>query len=122
VFIFFLVLDGFELTLDLCRFADLFGGNQAVDRVRNQQAPKNIELDYLGTFCLPLPSPRFHATDGALPLADEAFTSENWIVRIYQVRKEDILGRDLKSANAFEKGKKRKRSKPVTLRRRTITA
>ncbi|TEB08900.1 oligosaccharyl transferase STT3 subunit [Coprinellus micaceus] len=26
------------------RFADLFGGNQAVDRVRNQHAPKNIEL------------------------------------------------------------------------------
>lgn len=78
------------------RFADLFGGNQAVDRVRNQQAPKNIELDYL----------------------DEAFTSENWIVRIYQVRKEDLLGRDLKSANAFEKGKKRKRSKPVARRDR----
>ncbi|RXW23446.1 hypothetical protein EST38_g2420 [Candolleomyces aberdarensis] len=82
------------------RFADLFGGNQAVDRVRNQQAPKNIELDYL----------------------DEAFTSENWIVRIYEVRKEDILGRDLKSANAFEKGKKRKRSKPITSRRRALAA
>ena len=113
-----------ELTLGVCarRFADLFGGNQAVDRVRNQQAPKNIELDYLGTFDLPVSSPVFHAADWALPLADEAFTSENWIVRIYQVRKEDILGRDLKSANAFEKGKKRKRSKPLTLRRRAIAA
>ncbi|TEB04484.1 oligosaccharyl transferase STT3 subunit [Coprinellus micaceus] len=81
------------------RFADLFGGNQAVDRVRNQHAPKNIELDYL----------------------DEAFTSENWIVRIYQVKKEDMLGRDLKSANAFEKGKKRKKGKPAA-RRRPIAA
>ena len=48
---------------------------------------------------------------------DEAFTSENWIVRIYQVKKEDPLGRDLKSANAFSEGKKRKRSKPVSKRR-----
>ncbi|TEB22018.1 oligosaccharyl transferase STT3 subunit [Coprinellus micaceus] len=69
------------------RFADLFGGNQAVDRVRNQHAPKNIELDYL----------------------DEAFN------------KEDMLGRDLKSANAFEKGKKRKKGKPAA-RRRPIAA
>ncbi|KAJ8494391.1 hypothetical protein ONZ45_g13255 [Pleurotus djamor] len=67
------------------RFAELFGGGQATDRVRNQQMPKQgPTLDYL----------------------DEAFTSENWIVRIYQVKKEDLLGRDLKSANAFEQGKK----------------
>ncbi|KAI3611632.1 oligosaccharyl transferase subunit [Moniliophthora roreri] len=78
------------------RFAELFGGSQAVDRVRQQQMPKvGPTLDYL----------------------DEAFTSENWIVRIYQVRKEDLLGRDLKSANAFTAGKKRKRTKPVTRRR-----
>ncbi|KII85991.1 glycosyltransferase family 66 protein [Plicaturopsis crispa FD-325 SS-3] len=80
------------------RFAELFGGQQAVDRVRGQNVPKiGPTLDYL----------------------DEAFTSENWIVRIYQVRKEDPLGRDLKSANAFADGKKRKRSKP-TARRRAI--
>ena len=51
---------------------------------------------------------------------DEAFTSENWIVRIYQVRKEDPLGRDLKSANAFAEGKKRKRSKPVSKRKAIV--
>ena len=33
-------------------------------------------------------------------------------VRIYQVKKEDLLKRDLKSANAFSAGKKRKRSGP----------
>ncbi|KAH9893188.1 oligosaccharyl transferase STT3 subunit [Cubamyces lactineus] len=78
------------------RFADLFGGNQAMDRVRGQQVPKTgPTLDHL----------------------DEAFTSENWIVRIYQVKKEDPLGRDLKSANAFEQGKKRKKSKPSARRK-----
>ncbi|KAJ7132198.1 oligosaccharyl transferase STT3 subunit [Mycena epipterygia] len=78
------------------RFAELFGGGQSTDRVRNQQVPKvGPTLDYL----------------------DEAYTTENWIVRIYEVRKEDLLGRDLKSANAFAKGKKRKRSKPLSRRR-----
>ncbi|KAF7356943.1 Oligosaccharyl transferase STT3 subunit [Mycena venus] len=78
------------------RFAELFGGGPAQDRVRQQQVPKvGPTLDYL----------------------DEAYTTENWIVRIYEVRKEDLLGRDLKSANAFAKGKKRKRSKPVSRRR-----
>jgi len=79
------------------RFTELFGGGQAVDRVRQQTIRDGPTLDYL----------------------DEAFTSENWIVRIYQVKKEDPLGRDLKSANAFAQGKKRKRSKP-TPRRRAI--
>ncbi|KAJ7282000.1 oligosaccharyl transferase STT3 subunit [Mycena rebaudengoi] len=78
------------------RFAELFGGGAARDRVRNQELPKvGPTLDYL----------------------DEAYTTENWIVRIYEVRKEDLLGRDLKSANAFGMGKKRKRSKPMSRRR-----
>ncbi|CCM02664.1 uncharacterized protein FIBRA_04768 [Fibroporia radiculosa] len=78
------------------RFAELFGGNQAMDRVRGQQMPKvGPTLDYL----------------------DEAFTSENWIVRIYQVKKDDLLGRDLKTANAFAQGKKRKRTKPQPRRK-----
>lgn len=78
------------------RFAELFGGGQAMDRVRNQAVPKvGPTLDYI----------------------EEAYTSENWIVRIYAVKKEDALGRDLKSANAFAEGKKRKRTKPTTRRR-----
>ncbi|KAG6876699.1 hypothetical protein C0993_000980 [Termitomyces sp. T159_Od127] len=81
------------------RFASLFGGGPGQDRVRGQQVPAvGPTLDHL----------------------DEAFTSENWIVRIYEVKKEDPLGRDLKSANAFAEGKKRKRSKPVS-RRRSIS-
>jgi len=78
------------------RFADLFGGQQAQDRVRHQVLPAvGPTLDYL----------------------DEAYTSENWIVRIYEVKKDDLLGRDLKSANAFKDGKKRKRAKPPVRRR-----
>ncbi|EIM80345.1 Oligosaccharyl transferase STT3 subunit [Stereum hirsutum FP-91666 SS1] len=78
------------------RFSELFGSQQPVDRVRGQQMPRQgPTLDYL----------------------EEAFTSENWIVRIYQVKKEDPLGRDLKTANAFVHGKKRKRTKPPVRRR-----
>jgi len=81
------------------RFAELFGGNAAVDRVRGQNIPKTGPvLDYL----------------------DEAFTSENWIVRIYEVKKEDPLGRDLKSANAFAQGKKRRRSMPTSRRKAIV--
>lgn len=72
------------------RFTELFGGGPAQDRVRNQRIPSGgITLDTL----------------------DEAFTSENWIVRIYKVKPEDPLGRELKAANAFDGGKRLKRSK-----------
>ncbi|KAG8704370.1 oligosaccharyl transferase stt3 subunit [Ceratobasidium sp. 395] len=78
------------------RFSELYAGNPATDRVRNQQLPRQgPTLDYL----------------------EEAFTSENWIVRIYQVKKEDPLGRDHKTANAFVGGKKRKRTRPVSRRK-----
>lgn len=59
-----------------------------MDRVRQSPGPtKNPELDHL----------------------DEAFTSENWIVRIYQVKKPDALGRDLPGVKAFEQGGKRRK-------------
>ncbi|POY70124.1 hypothetical protein BMF94_6898 [Rhodotorula taiwanensis] len=70
------------------RFNELYGGGPAQDRVRGQTIPAGqIKLDTL----------------------EEAFTSENWIVRIYAVKKEDNLGRDHSSANAFVGGKRRKR-------------
>ncbi|KZS94785.1 glycosyltransferase family 66 protein [Sistotremastrum niveocremeum HHB9708] len=82
------------------RFAELYGGNQPQDRVRNQNLPmKGPTLDYL----------------------EEAFTSENWIVRIYAVKGDDELGRDLKVANSFNEGKKRKRGRPL-VRRRAVAA
>ncbi|KAG8221084.1 glycosyltransferase family 66 protein [Butyriboletus roseoflavus] len=83
------------------RFAELFGGQQPMDRARGQQAPTNkLELN-----CL-----------------EEAFTSENWIVRIYAVKGDDILGRDHKTASGFSEGKKRKRSKPISRRRGIASA
>ncbi|KAF8628942.1 hypothetical protein AX15_003631 [Amanita polypyramis BW_CC] len=78
------------------RFAELFGGGQATDRVRQQNLPKQ---------------------GPTLDILDEAYTTENWIVRIYQVKKEDNLGREHKRAGEFAQGKKRKRSKPLSRRR-----
>lgn len=73
------------------RYNELFGGRPGMDRVRGSTtATKGPQLDVL----------------------DEAFTSENWIVRIYQVKKPDPLGRDLVWANSFEKGKRRKHVVP----------
>lgn len=46
----------------------------------------------------------------ALPV-EEAFTSENWIVRIFAVKKEDDIGRGLPESTAFAKGTKLKKSK-----------
>ncbi|KAF9942933.1 oligosaccharyl transferase stt3 subunit [Mortierella alpina] len=70
------------------RFAELYGGN-AVDHVRGARMP---------------------AEGPTLSVLDEAYTTENWLVRIYKVKDLDILGRDLKDATAFEKGKARKMS------------
>lgn len=53
------------------RFPELFGGQQAVDRVRGQQIPESPVLN----------------------IVDEAFTSENWLVRIYKVKDLDNVGR-----------------------------
>ena len=65
------------------RFAELFGGRDGVDRVRNQQIPANDPPQ--------------------LNVVDEVFTSENWIVRIYKVKDLDNVGRDLLLANKFDK-------------------
>ncbi|KAI9493324.1 Oligosaccharyl transferase STT3 subunit-domain-containing protein [Zychaea mexicana] len=82
------------------RFNELFGGQQPMDRVRQQR--------------LPIQGPE-------LSVLDEAFTSENWIVRIYKVKQSDNLGRSHKAAQAFEAGKKKRkpaRSKKSKERRR----
>ncbi|GAA5812097.1 hypothetical protein MFLAVUS_005547 [Mucor flavus] len=72
------------------RFNEMFGGRQPFDRVRNQPLPaKGPELSVL----------------------DEAFTSENWIVRIYKVKDYDKLGRDHSEAMAFEAGNKKVKAK-----------
>jgi len=68
-------------------YASLFPAGQAQDRVRGSKLP---------------------AVGPELTTVEEAFTSENWIIRIYKVKGEDNLGRGLGEAVAFGKGNKRK--------------
>ncbi|KAF3482119.1 oligosaccharyl transferase stt3 subunit [Arthroderma uncinatum] len=68
-------------------FESLFPPGQAQDRVRGVRVPSQ--------------GPQ-------LSTIEEAFTSENWIIRIYKVKDLDNLGRDHGSAVAFEKGHKKK--------------
>lgn len=70
-------------------YNSLFPAGQAQDRVRGSRMP----------------------TEGPqLSTLDEAFTSENWIIRIYKVKDLDNVGRDHGAATAFEKGFKKKKS------------
>jgi len=70
-------------------FNSLFPAGQATDRVRGSRLP---------------------AQGPELSTVEEAFTSENWIIRIYKVKDLDNLGRDHQSATSFEKGTKRKKA------------
>lgn len=70
-------------------YNSLFPAGQAQDRVRGSRLP---------------------AEGPQLSTLDEAFTSENWIIRIYKVKDLDNVGRDHASAVAFERGNKKKRS------------
>ncbi|OCL11937.1 glycosyltransferase family 66 protein [Glonium stellatum] len=67
----------------------LFPAGQAQDRVRGVRLP---------------------AEGPQLSTIEEAFTSENWIIRIYKVKDLDNFGRDHASAVAFDKGNKKKRA------------
>ncbi|KAG2226013.1 hypothetical protein INT45_002479 [Circinella minor] len=92
--------DSLMYKMSYYRFNELFGGQQPMDRVRQQRLP---------------------AQGPELSVLDEAYTSENWIVRIYKVKKSDNLGRSHKAAQAFETGKKKRkpaRSKKSKERRR----
>lgn len=70
-------------------FNNLFPAGMAQDRVRGVRLP---------------------ADGPQLSTVEEAFTSENWIIRIYKVKPLDNVGRDHQSAVAFEKGHKKKKS------------
>ncbi|KAK0510828.1 hypothetical protein JMJ35_006380 [Cladonia borealis] len=67
----------------------LFPAGQAQDRVRGSKLP---------------------AEGPQLSTLEEAFTSENWIIRIYKVKDLDNVGRDHASAVAFDKGNKKKKT------------
>ena len=70
-------------------YNSLFPAGQAQDRVRGSKLP---------------------AQGPELTTVEEAFTSENWIIRIYKVKDLDNFGRDHASVAAFDKGNKKKRS------------
>lgn len=45
-----------------------------------------------------------------LDTVEEAFTSENWIIRIYKVKDLDNVARTHASANSFDRGNKKKKA------------
>ncbi|PHH67226.1 hypothetical protein CDD81_2995 [Ophiocordyceps australis] len=67
----------------------MFPPGQAADRVRGVRLPDQGPV---------------------LNTLEEAFTSENWIIRIYKVKDLDNLGRDHAAAAAFERGQKKKKN------------
>ncbi|MCJ1332304.1 oligosaccharyl transferase stt3 subunit [Thelotrema lepadinum] len=72
----------------------LFPTGQAQDRVRGSKLP---------------------AEGPVLNTLEEAYTSENWIIRIFKVKDLDNVGRDHASAVAFDKGNKKKKSASIDL-------
>ena len=70
-------------------FQNLFPPGQAQDRVRGVKLPSETPT---------------------LDTLEEAFTSENWIIRIYKVKPLDNIGRDHASAISFDKGNKKRNS------------
>jgi dolichyl-diphosphooligosaccharide--protein glycosyltransferase len=80
--------DSLMYKMSYYRYTDLFGGSPARDNVRGEEIP---------------------ATPIKLNTLDEVYSTENLIVRIYQVKKPDNLGRPLSVASNF--GKKRRRRK-----------
>lgn len=70
-------------------YNSLFPAGQAQDRVRGSR--------------LPAQGPQLNSLE-------EAFTSENWIIRIYKVKDLDNVGRDHASAVAFDNGNKKRKT------------
>ena len=66
----------------------MFPQGQAADRVRGVRLPSQGPV---------------------LNTMDEAFTSENWIIRIYKVKDLDNVGRDHAAVSAFDRGQKKKK-------------
>ncbi len=70
-------------------YNSLFPPGQAQDRVRGVKLPD---------------------VGAVLNTLDEAFTSENWISRIYKVKDLDNVGKDYASAASFDRGNKKKKT------------
>ncbi|KAI0845283.1 glycosyltransferase family 66 protein [Daldinia vernicosa] len=70
-------------------YGSLFPPGQAQDRVRGARLPDKGPV---------------------LNTLEEAYTSENWIIRIYKVKDLDNVGRDHAAAASFERGHKKKKA------------
>ncbi|KAI1386998.1 glycosyltransferase family 66 protein [Hypoxylon trugodes] len=70
-------------------YGSLFPPGQAQDRVRGARLPEQGPV---------------------LNTLEEAYTSENWIIRIYKVKDLDNVGRDHAAAASFERGHKKKKA------------
>jgi len=75
--------------LSYYNYASMFPPGQATDRVRGVRLPEQ---------------------GPTLTHLEEAYTSENWIIRIYKVKDLDNLGRDHAAAASFDKGNKKKKA------------
>ena len=77
-------------------YQSLFPPGQAADRVRGVRLPEQGPV---------------------LNSIEEAYTTENWIIRIYKVKDLDNVGRNHAAASAFNRGQKKKKgSKKKTAR------
>ena len=70
-------------------YHNLFPAGQVSDRVRGVRLPDQGPV---------------------LNTLEEAFTSENWIIRIYKVKDLDNVGRDHGAVASFERGQKKKKA------------
>lgn len=75
--------------LSYYNYNNLFPPGQATDRVRGSRLPDQGPV---------------------INSLEEAFTSENWIIRIYKVKDLDNVGRDHAAAASFERGHKKKKA------------
>ncbi|RYO74706.1 hypothetical protein DL764_010763 [Monosporascus ibericus] len=81
--------DSLMYKMSYYNYASLFPPGQATDRVRGVRLPE---------------------VGPVLNTLEEAYTSENWIIRIYKVKDLDNVGRDHASAASFDRGNKKKKS------------
>jgi dolichyl-diphosphooligosaccharide---protein glycosyltransferase len=80
--------DGNRYKMSYYNYHSLFPPGQAADRVRNVRLPD---------------------VGPVLDTVEEAYTTENWIIRIYKVKDLDNVGREHSAAAAFERGQKKKK-------------
>ncbi|KAG7812390.1 hypothetical protein KL921_001622 [Ogataea angusta] len=86
--------------LSFYRFGDAYNGLDPVDRVRQQKLSSS------------------YAKSITLDVMEEAFTSENWIVRIYKLKNRDNFGRDLIDIGKKDRKQQSKRTKRMLSRKK----